>query len=865
MKKLLTFIAILIIVSCQSADEKHFITDADYRQEVMDAFEQTKKLAVGRNEQLFKVFDENLSLEEKEALQFLYAYMPLSDLSNYNGDFFLNNVRLAFTARDTFAWGKDIPEDVFRHFVLPYRINNENMDSSRAVFLNELYPRIKDMDIENAALEINHWCHEKVNYKATDSRTMSPLGVIKTAYGRCGEESTFTVTAMRAAGIPARQVYTPRWAHTDDNHAWVEVYVNGTWKFLGACEPAPALNMGWFDAAVLRAMMVHTKVFGKYKGSEKVIRQQKQFSELNLLSNYVQVKDIFVKVKNTDNKTISGAYVEFGLYNYSEFYPLKKTYTDENGLLSLTTGHGTLRIFASKGEYFNTKMVDIANVDTLEIVLDKKVGETFSENVDYIAPIAKIPKTLDIDQTLNDKRFKQEDSIREEYIATFYTVDKSRQYAQNLNLDTAVIIKIMPEARGNYPQIETYIDKTLNLKHDKQLKLLEVINPKDLHDISADILINHLQNFTLQQDYPDEIVDNYILNPRIHLEMISPYRDFLQQKFENILAKNDIKQTANSLKNWISENIKIENERNYYNVILLPQGVYELKYADKLSRDIFFVAVMRSLGFPARIEEANQKLQYWDNNKWYDIKFDDNANEENIITEQAFVSFNNLSKIELQYRVHFALAKFEDNKFRTIELGWDKKLKDFEAKTILEPGYYQLITGNRMQNGNVLVNQSYFNIEPNETKVIDLNLREKIKNSEPVCTINIKNLDNIKVDSLKVFAWINPNSEPGKHFIAEYSVLEKEFKQQNISMTLFVKYQSNKKDLQTALGLDLDIKIDENFGTKEKISQQCSEIKPDRLPLFIILSSTGDLLYLSQGYNIGVPEQIIKNYVRIKN
>lgn len=50
---------------------------------------------------------------------------------------------------------------------------------------------------------------------------------MKTAYGRCGEESTFTVAALRSVGIPARQVYTPRWAHTDDNHAWVEAWVNG--------------------------------------------------------------------------------------------------------------------------------------------------------------------------------------------------------------------------------------------------------------------------------------------------------------------------------------------------------------------------------------------------------------------------------------------------------------------------------------------------------------------------------------------------------------------------------------------------------------------------------------------------------------
>ncbi len=69
------------------------------------------------------------------------------------------------------------------------------------------------------------------------------LFTIRSAYGRCGEQSTFTVAALRAIGIPARQVYTPRWAHTDDNHAWVEAWADGTWYFLGACEPEAVLNL----------------------------------------------------------------------------------------------------------------------------------------------------------------------------------------------------------------------------------------------------------------------------------------------------------------------------------------------------------------------------------------------------------------------------------------------------------------------------------------------------------------------------------------------------------------------------------------------------------------------------------------------
>ena len=94
-------------------------------------------------------------------------------------------------------------------FVLPLRVNNESLDSSRVVFQRELMPRIEGLSMEEAILEVNHWCHEKVTYQPSDARTSSPLNLVKNALGRCGEQSTFCVAALRSVGIPARQVLPP--------------------------------------------------------------------------------------------------------------------------------------------------------------------------------------------------------------------------------------------------------------------------------------------------------------------------------------------------------------------------------------------------------------------------------------------------------------------------------------------------------------------------------------------------------------------------------------------------------------------------------------------------------------------------------
>ena len=119
----------------------------------------------------------------EQYLDFLYQYLPLPDRYDYSRAFYEHNVRLSLQTRQEMPWGKLIPEREFRHFVLPIRVNNENLDNSREVFYKELKDRVSSMSMYDAVLEVNHWCHEKVTYRPTDARTSSPLASVCTAYG----------------------------------------------------------------------------------------------------------------------------------------------------------------------------------------------------------------------------------------------------------------------------------------------------------------------------------------------------------------------------------------------------------------------------------------------------------------------------------------------------------------------------------------------------------------------------------------------------------------------------------------------------------------------------------------------------------
>ena len=613
------FLLLFVLLAGTSCNrQQHFISDDAFRAEVEKDF-QAKQAALP-NGDLFSVFNQQMTPDEKEALTFLYAYMPIGDITDYDGELYLDNIRSSFRARVEMPWGDSIPEDIFRHFVLPVRVNNENLDESRMVFYEELKDRVKGLSLYDAVLEVNHWCHEKVIYTPSDARTSSPLASVKTAYGRCGEESTFTVAALRSVGIPARQVYTPRWAHTDDNHAWVEAWVNGKWYFLGACEPEPVLNLGWFNGPAYRGMLMHTKVFGKYNGSEEVMDVTDGYTEINVIDNYAPTAKATITVVDENGRPAAGADVEFKIYNYAEFYSVANKKADAEGKTFLSAGKGDMLVWATKDGCFGYSKVSFGKDNDVTIILDKKPGDIETVTLDIIPPVdgSIAAEVTDEQKEANAKRLHEEDVIRGKYVATFYTEEKAEALAKELGIDPLKTADFMIGSRGNWREIEKFLRDTPADKRPMAMDLLNVISAKDLRDTPASVLTDHLGN---TQPVQSSLFTEYILNPRVANEFLTPYREFFAANVDPALAKK-AKADPQLIVDWVKQNISIADSLNPQRIPVMPMGVWKSRVADRGSRNIFFVAVCRSLGIPARIEPVAGKVQYAKGLNWVDVDFE---------------------------------------------------------------------------------------------------------------------------------------------------------------------------------------------------------------------------------------------------
>lgn len=864
----------LMLQSVHAQDTEHFITNIEYRTQVEKDFN-LKKSQLPRID-WGEVFDKKMSVYEREAMQFLYAYMVAGDITDYSSGYYLWNIRQSERAQREMPWGESIPEDVFRHFVLPVRVNNEALDSARGVIYYELKERIKGMNLHDAALEVNHWCHEKATYQPSDARTSAPLATIKTAFGRCGEESTLLVAALRTMCIPARQVYVPRWAHTDDNHAWVEVWIDGKWHFMGACEPEAVLDLGWFNTPASRSLLMHSKVFGRYFGDEDVIAQTSTYTEINVTRNYAPVSRATINVIDTKGNPVKGAKVEFKIYNYAEFFTAVTRYSSADGSTWLSAGQGDMLVWASKNGAFGLRKVSFGKDSVANIVLDKHDGDEFSLPFNIVPPTehANIPTVTLAQRTENNRRLAREDSIRNAYVETMIDSAMAAKLVKRYYLSMKVVPLLM-KSRGNWGALLNYIARHA---HPEDMgttsALLMRLSEKDLRDVSEEVLEDRytwLANLGTAEFFHAQ---NIWTQPRIADEMLTPYRHFFRDSLSNdtkeVIRKDPVR--------WCNDNITIDNEINNQGTVMSPVGVWRARVADEHSRDVFFVALTKNLEMASYINPITGKVMIYrrdtgDRVVDFDQKVSNAASLGTLVL--------NYSPSELvpnpKYYTHFTLSKFEDGTFRLLNydetnVSWENT---FRGGTKLDEGYYMLTSGTRLSGGSVLSEVKFFNIKADETTNIDLDLRKAEDNQLAViglldANLLFKPLNTGTLAGLKseygctnggyyIVGIIGAGDEPTNHALRDIAALSKEFNAWGQRIILLFADENNAERFNandfTNLPSTVSYGVDVNNIRSQIISTL--DLPTSQLPIFVIASTNNEIVFKQQGYTIGLGEQLM--------
>ena len=820
---------------------------AENKPRILEIYAKRKEKSSYIREQLEKVL-ENCSDNVALAMKYLYGAMPLSDMINYHAEAFLD-----FAVHGVRLWEEKevvraIPEDIFLNYVLFHRVNDEEVIPCRSFFYDKIKDRVKGLCGKEEILELNYWCAEEVTYHAGDERTLPAMTVYNRGYGRCGEESVFMVNVLRSAGIPARQVYVPSWSHCDDNHAWVEVWCDGTWYFTGACEPLPILNQGWFTNASSRAMMVHSRIFDAKVPEEEVIGKEGMVTMLNELKRYAAAKEITVCVQDSSCAPIKDACVYFEVINYSEYVPIAEGITDEQGQHRLSTGLGSLHIFVKKeggadGGILGEGWIDVRNEDTCTIVLREDFLEMEEKAEEWAVRdmIAPVDRPVNKDMPAKEQTEKGNRRLKEAADKLWY----KRENWENTE-------------RTNFLQREKDTVKW-------RKALVEVLSEKDQTDCRAEVLEEHLEyglKLAEKDSLPKEIFVPYVLNPRVAHEVLTKYRKEILDTF-SCQEKENLKKNPREIWRAITKRVKARPEEERDTIVTTPAACLKFGVGSRLSQEVLFVAMARTLGIPARLNPNDFSMEFMKDGVFVPVI--------EAVEKTCRLTLTAGEVQNWKYFQNWSIARLTGGVYTSLDLTnvtWEMGRIVLQ----LEEGNYRILTSNRLPNGNVFVYERKLGLKSKEEKSIELKLRhadlaDMLENIHiPDFELHTREGEDVAAsvlteDGKHIFMFLEEGREPTEHILNEMLEQKEEFAiyADRIYFAVRTAESLNNSLISRVLEIFPAIRVlYDDFTHNVNMLGRRLYIDHEKLPMIFVTDGRLNGIYAASGYNVGTGEMLLR-------
>ncbi len=772
-----------------------------------------------------------LTEDEQWGLQYTYGFMPVSDVLSCPVDLIVDFVKHGVMLYHTTPWlnQKAVPTDIFLPFVLFYRINNEAAEPHRQFIYEALHPRIEGKSAQEAALEANYWCGEEATYRSTDDRTLSAAAVLRRGFGRCGEESTLLCSVLRAIGIPARQCYTPRWAHCDDNHAWVEAYIDGKWQYLGACEPEPVLNKGWFTAAASKAMLVYARGFTDGIQGAHTICQTPVYTVLNSLDTYAQTKDITVQLTQ-NGQPVAGGLVRLELANGAELSPIASLTTDARGEVHFTTGLGDLHVHATDGNVYVEALMDVRNQSALTLDLShaplQEAVRTFALRppASAFAPAPSITAQM---QAAHEKRLATCEQLRNEKAARL-------------------------AAMGNGPEIAAFLAQENFADEDKQA-LLCTLREKDFVDVTSHCLTDCLKAaLPFAQNFPADIFKAYVLCPRVENEQLLPHRQDIHRYFAE---KGLHFENGEEVWAYLQEHTTLLDDYDDPALYATPQGILAHGVSTTHNNDVAFVQICRSLGFAARLSPITGEKEVYANNRFVPVGRDANA--------YGVLCITSATGKPLTYGVQFTVARLMDGVYHTLKS--ETGVLEGALTFTLPVGDYRVMTMARQIDGSVLCKTYPVHLGSGEIKnlAIELcpdNTLELLKFA-PLPKAFLTTAEGNALDVLAaigprkgILCFAEPGQEPTEHFFREVMELAETFNSRKLPLFIILSRTEALQDgtlqllLQAVPGVITAVCPEETYS---EVLRKVMGEGDERKPFVLAVDENHRGLFAFANYNVG--------------
>jgi hypothetical protein len=661
-----------------------------------------------------------LCLEHAVDTTYLNAFLlnlDDADLTQVPATDLFDDLSAALEAWQTFSWARELSQADFCRYVIPVRVDDEPLQRYRRWLMQELAAVVAGCrTAEEAALEVNLWQGERVTFQPTDWRDQAPLTTLSCGFGRCGEETILLVAALRTVGVAARMVYVPYWAHTNNNHAWVEVKVGQKWKYLGACEPEAALNRAWFDEPVLRAPILLSRVNHVDPSEPHAVRGRRSW-QLNTTENYMtpcRLTVTFPSGWSGDDK------LYFAVFNYGGIRPIVRLDSMEV-TPTLDVGVGDFMLLGLfKGQLFLHK-VTTKSGEQVTVAVDPTVGLPDELALCYPKPTKEQSREASESwrHRLKMARCQLESMQKDKQQVPEWIVDMVAPSDSGLARRFAHVRK----APGNAEHLwQSYRDKSPR-ERELFLDVLGCLSEKDLREIDAETMADYYEGAVhalSRFDSREDSVRKYVVSPRIGWEPTRPWRLPLESATGSVPTGTLIER-ARTVNEIVAARIgPMEGFRPVDPYTAWQAGSVSERLAPALA-----CGMLRIAGVPAFVTPGKRWVTFYDGETWLPLYPAESerlgiAQED----EKGAAWFDKPATVRLTFPSGVGKVDYEEV-FDLVRLvdGWpddraeailDYSVGDSDAVVHVVPGDYLLTWGLRNRRGDVRIGLQQVHLEAAE-------------------------------------------------------------------------------------------------------------------------------------------------------
>ena len=450
-----------------------------------------------------------------------------------------------------------------------------------------------------------------------------------------------------------------------------------------------------------------------------------------------------VSVTDAQGAPLSGAWVRFYVLNMAAPARIAALETGPDGAVTLETGLGSLLVEAEQAGQFAWTTLDISKDAHCVMIPQAKGPEEESWTWDFSAPAAgeKTRRPLTPEQAQEKAEILA--AARQTRLARIDSYWSPRYQTGDDSLD-----RVFRMAGGNAEALWQFYQNTPEAEQPWAKALLLSLASKDWRDAKPEILRAHLTAaLALPGKEKAEFIP-HVLCPRIGFELLTDWRTPILARLSP--AEQDrFRQDPQALWAWVEAQFQEKQCRWHPVLWLQPGAALRLGASDAKGRRLLFVAILRTLGVPARLNPVDGQAQYWNGAAFVTVEAAGPAEPMATLTIQF--------PEPLTYNLGWTLSRWAG--------GWQTLDLSGEPGPVyrLPLGQYRLMTVNRLPNGNQLARFTPICLLPEGASVEAIRRQGSLEQMLARFPI----VPPVKLPGLQLQVYLEVGTEPTEHVLNE--------------------------------------------------------------------------------------------------